>query len=204
MVCRTFKLALPLAAGLKARIALPRHSNNQHAHHAGISFWRVTIQRANVHLAADIRKGRSEVKELDDRQTLEYLRIPTGSVLIVCVVPAKSDILRTCPPAVPPRPGQGGAESGAGGGSSGGGGSGTSSGGRQRLFARCIGRQEIRRHSAGWLGALLTSRRVSRWPLLLAAMVVVGFHPYSEAFPPEGFRFCCYCFPMIHTHSQYL
>lgn len=63
------------------------------------------------------------MKELDDRRTLEYHKIPSGAVLIVCVVPAKSDIMPTCPSAVSPRPGQRGTSSGAGGGSSRGSGS---------------------------------------------------------------------------------
>lgn len=76
------------------------------------------------------------MKELDDRRTLEYHKIPSGAVLIVCVVPAKSDILPTCPPAVPLRPGQRGTGSGAdrGGGSGGGGDSSDSS--QERLIRR--------------------------------------------------------------------
>lgn len=70
----------------------------------GISLRRATIQRAVLQLASDIRHGKCEVWELDDRRTLEYLKVTSGSVLLVCVVPTTKDILPACPPCVPPPP----------------------------------------------------------------------------------------------------
>lgn len=88
-------------------------------------------------MAADIRHGACAAEELDDRRTLEYLDITSGSVLLVCVAPAAKDLLpagRQCvpPPLLPPRcdgrgagsprsgPGGGGRRVGGGGGGGGG------------------------------------------------------------------------------------
>lgn len=66
------------------------------------------IFRARLNLTSDIRKGHCNIEELDDRRTLEYFGITSGTVLHVAVAPAMSDLRRlrrsgpTCIP--PPRP----------------------------------------------------------------------------------------------------
>lgn len=113
------------------------------------------IFRARLLLASDIRKGHCNIEELDDRRTLQYFGIASGTVLHVAVAPAMADLRRlrpsgpACiPPPRPPRPGlrHGSFSGGAGGGGGNGpGGQGGGAGGSRRGLAWEMRRRRRRR-----------------------------------------------------------
>ncbi|CAM9919446.1 unnamed protein product [Ectocarpus fasciculatus] len=64
-------------------------------HLADISLRRATVKRARLFLASDFRDGCCDGEELDDNRTLEYLKVTSGSVLLVCVAPTVKDLAPT-------------------------------------------------------------------------------------------------------------